>query len=88
MNGEVDEVDDPNMRADSIKYAYTSGWAHLLAVADRVAVLAHEGKLDPAHRDRIHADLRDVFAALDRFNAEWRPDHDDDDPDYSDGSPV
>jgi hypothetical protein len=44
-----------------------TGWAHLHAVADRVSVLACEGRLTDADRDRIHDHLREAFSGLDRL---------------------
>lgn len=56
-----------NEARDSIIYGYATGWAHLRAVADRVSVLACEGRLTDADRDRIHDHLREVFGGLDRL---------------------
>jgi hypothetical protein len=85
-----------NEARDTIRYGYATGWAHLLAVADRVSVLAYDGRLSADDRDRIHDHLREVFGALDRLYDEGcdRLAIDDDDNDdaryhiYSDGSPV
>jgi hypothetical protein len=84
-----------NEARDSIRYGYATGWAHLHAVADRVSVLAYEGRLSDNERDQIHDHLREVFGALDRLFDEGRNrlaiDDDDDDSccrTYSDGSPV
>ena len=38
-----------NEARDSLRYGYATGWAHLVAVADRVSVLAYEGKFSPAN---------------------------------------
>jgi hypothetical protein len=56
-----------NEARDSIIYGYATGWAHLHAVAYRVSVLACEGRLTDADRDRIHDHLRQVFGGLDRL---------------------
>jgi hypothetical protein len=39
-----------NVAHDSIRYGYATGWAHLLAVADQVSVLAYEGSLSSDDR--------------------------------------
>jgi hypothetical protein len=61
----------------------------------RVSVLACEGRLTDADRDRIHDHLREAFSGLDRLYGEGcdqLSDECDDDGDccrtYSDGSPV
>jgi hypothetical protein len=85
-----------NEALDSIRYGYATGWAHLHAVADRVGLLAYEGRLTDADRNRIHDHLREVFRGLDRLYEESRDqlaiedggDYDDRDRIYSDGSPV
>jgi hypothetical protein len=84
-----------NEPRDSIIYGYATGWAHLHAVADRVSVLACEGRLTDTDRDRIHDHLREAFSGLDRLYGEGcdqLSDECDDDGDccrtYSDGSPV
>jgi hypothetical protein len=56
-----------NEARDSIIYGYATGWAHLQAVADRVSMLACEGRLTDADRDRIHDHVREVFGGLDRL---------------------
>jgi hypothetical protein len=56
-----------NEPRDSIIYGYATGWAHLHAVADRVSVLACEGRLTDTDRDRIHDHLREAFSGLDRL---------------------
>ena len=45
-----------------IRYGYTTGWAHLQAAADRVTVLAFEGRLSAHDRDQIGP-----FALLNRL---------------------
>jgi hypothetical protein len=84
-----------NEARDSIIYGYAIGWAHLHAVADRVSVLACEGRLTDADRDWIHDHLREVFGGLDRLYGEGcdqlAVDCDEDGyycRTYSDGSPV
>lgn len=85
-----------NEARDSIRYDYTTGWAHLAAVADQSSVLAFEGKLSAAERDQIHNHLREAFGGLDRLYEAGRDQLaiDDDDDDfsccraYSDDSPV
>jgi hypothetical protein len=70
--------------------------AHVKAVADRVSVLAYEGRIAAEDRDQIHDHLREVVGAPDRIYDEGRDQLaiDDDDNDdaryhnYSDGSPV
>jgi hypothetical protein len=86
---------DINEARDSIRYGYATGWAHLHAVADRVSVLASEGRLSDADRDRIHDHLREAFGGLDRLYGECCDqlaiDDDEDESccrTYSDGSPV
>lgn len=59
-----------NETRDSIIYGYATGWAHLHAVADRVSVLACEGRLTDADRDCIHDHLREVCGGLDRLYGE------------------
>ncbi len=56
-----------NEARDSIRYGYATGWAHLGAVAGQISVLACEGRLTDADRDRIHRHLREVFGGLDRL---------------------
>jgi hypothetical protein len=87
-----------NEARDGIRYDYTTGWAHLAAVADQISVLAFEGKLSAAERDQIHDHVREAFGGLDRLYGAGRDqlaiDDDDDDDDYSccraysDDSPV
>ena len=56
-----------NEACDNIVYGYATAWAHVQAVADRVSVLACEGRLTEADRDWIHDHLREVFGGLDRL---------------------
>jgi hypothetical protein len=83
-----------NEARDSIRYGYATGWAHLHAVADRVGILAYEGGLTEADRDRIHDHLRQVWRGLYRLYKESCDqladgiDYDEQDRIYSDGSPV
>jgi hypothetical protein len=89
-----EEVQTINEARDSIRYGYANGWAHVQAVADRVSVLAYEGRLSTDDRDRIHGHLRRVFGGLDRLYDEGcgQPAIDAGDDArhnfYSDGSPV
>jgi hypothetical protein len=84
-----------NVAHDSIRYGYATGWAHLVAVADRVSALAYEGRLSADDRDRIHDHLREVLGGLDRLCGEgcdqlavdWDADGDCCRT-YSDGSPI
>lgn len=72
---------------DSTRYCYATGWANIAAVADRISVLAFEGKLSAAERDEIHGRLREAFCGLDHlFEKEGLADEDS--IVYSDGSPV
>lgn len=49
---------------DSIRYDFATGWGHLLAAADRISLLAHEGKLTAHERDQLHDHLAEAFDAL------------------------
>ena len=85
-----------NEALDSFRYGYATGWAHLRAVADRVGMLAYEGRLTDADRDRIHDHLRQVWRGLyhlyqescDQIAIEGGIHYDEQDRIYSDGSPV
>jgi hypothetical protein len=85
-----------NEALDSIRYGYATGWANLHAVAERVGVLAYEGRLTDADRDRIHDHLRQVWRGLyhlyqescDQLAIEGGIHSDEQDRIYSDGSPV
>jgi len=81
---------------DSIRHGYATGWAHLHAVADRISMLAYDGRLSADDRDSIHDHLREVFGALDRLFDEVHDQpaiaNDGDEAGnyriYSDGTPV
>ncbi len=62
-----EELQTHDEACDSIIYGYATAWAYLRAIADRLSVLACEGRLTDADRDRIHDHVREVFGGLDRL---------------------